>query len=529
MDSTAVEAGQSRDRKVLVVEDDIGAREAIVELVADQGLEVLVASNGEEALDVLRRERVDVILLDLWLPVMDGWQFRALQRADATLSDVPVIAMSADRSPQAEAIHADFFVRKPFEASQLVLAIERLLLVQERQRLAEKLKETERVSTLGAIAASIAHEVNNPLTYVLGNVFLMQNGLTAARLRSHPLLEQELLDNMAEMLGDVRVGAERIHAVTATLQNLSGSRSLGLSWLDVRSVVDTSLAIVGNEIRHRARVTRDFGDVPLILGNEARLGQVFVNLLANAAHAIPPGRYGSNEIRVVVGTSGDDIVVEVHDTGGGIPPELQGRIFEPFFTTRKGEGTGIGLTLSRSIVEEHGGRIELQSTSARGSTFRVVLPVLDQATEDDVVEPPTLIEHRTAAAPARGRILIIDDDPILLDSMRRMLEEQHQVIATISARDALARLDLDRAWDVVVCDMMMPEMTGGQFHAELVRRHPDLVSRVIFMTAGGLMPDVRAFRAETGGIWLDKPFHPQALQKAVADVMASQSSRHDRH
>jgi DNA-binding response OmpR family regulator len=172
-----------RRRRILIVEDDFETRDAIAGLLTQEGLQVLLASDGQEGLELLRREKVDLVVLDLWLPVMDGWQFRAAQRSDSALAGVPVIVVSADPSPQAAGIHADTFLRKPLDGSQLLLAIERLLLEAERQRLAERLRETERLTMLGTITSSIAHEVNNPLTYVLGNLHLVDDLVSRGRSR----------------------------------------------------------------------------------------------------------------------------------------------------------------------------------------------------------------------------------------------------------------------------------------------------------------------------------------------------------
>ena len=519
MVGSTIDAAQLRSRRVLVIEDDLAAQEALAELVTDQGHEVRTATNGQEALAILRREQVDLIVLDLWMPVMDGWQFRAVQRADASLSAVPVIAISADRSPQAQAIHADCYVGKPIDRAQLVFAMERILLGQERQRLTEKLKETERLTMLGTIAASIGHEVNNPLTYVLGNVHLLRQRLAAARRRPSELVDSNQLEEMAKLLGEVLIGAERIQAVMTTLQTLTWDREEGQSEIDLRVLLDTSLAIAWNEIRHRARVTREFEDVPFILGDEARLGQVFVNLMTNAAHAIPSGRCESNEIGVGVRRRGDAVVVEIRDTGAGIPAELQDRVFEPFFTTRRREGgSGIGLTLSKNIIEEHGGRIELASLSGKGSILRVVLPVAPAPAHPQLGPVAGEIQ---GAAHARGRVLVIDDDPLVVEAVRRMLEPAHDVTTTTHARDALAKLAAGRAYDAIVCDVMMPEMNGVQFYAEIERHHPGLGSRVIFMTGGILMPEVRAFRGATTNAWLDKPFLPKSLLRQVAQVIAA--------
>jgi signal transduction histidine kinase len=360
---------------ILVVEDEPDMAVAMAELLRDQGYQVLLARHGREALDLLERQEVDLIVLDLRLPVMDGWQFRTAQRAHPRLSRIPVIAVSADGSAQAEAIDASGYLRKPFKSEQLLLVIERALLGEQRKDLAKKLREVERLTTLGTIAASVGHEINNPLTYVFGNLHVLQTRIRAIR-EQLGAPQGDPLGELTELLAEIRVGAERIRSVVEMLQKTSRRADDDLRWLDVNTVAKTAIAIAWNEIRHHARLRTEFSTLPAIFASEARLGQVFVNLLVNAAQSITAGAPEQNEIVVRTAAAPDHVVIEVSDTGVGIPKELQPRIFEPFFTTKAPNvGTGIGLTISRNIVAEHGGRIELQSRPGSGTTFRVLLPL----------------------------------------------------------------------------------------------------------------------------------------------------------
>jgi signal transduction histidine kinase len=503
---------------ILLVEDDRGIAGALTECLNDRGYHTLLAQHGQAALDLLQRNSVDVIVLDLRLPVMNGWRFRAMQRKDPRLARVPVIAMSADTSAAAEAIDAQAFIKKPFKADELVVIIERVL--REEQQLAE----AERLTTLGTLAASIGHEINNPLTYILGNVEMMEARLAEAREPDQaPDLDggqRELMRDLADLLRDVRVGAERIHAVMADLRTLSRREPTPSDWLNINQVIETSIALCWHEIRHRARLSKRLGALPPVFGNAARLGQVFVNLLANAAQAIPPGAYDDNEIVVTTSAAGGPVAIEVSDTGVGMPAELRTRVFDPFFTTKhEFQGTGIGLTISRNIVLEHGGHIEVLSAPGAGTTFRVVLPASDGGA---TVEPATRCGSRPCRTPGVEplRLLVVDDDPLVLATLRRTLAADHAVTTASGAAEALRLLGGGGDFDAILCDVMMPSMSGMEFAAEVERRWRGLRARIIFVTGGSLVPEVQAFRRLTSNPWLEKPFHTDALMRSIHEVAA---------
>jgi two-component system, NtrC family, sensor kinase len=229
---------------------------------------------------------------------------------------------------------------------------------------------------VGTLAAGVAHEINNPLAFVLSNLsFLKEECQLLARD-----IPRERLREMEDVLRETRQGAERVRHIVRDLRTLSRDEGEHLSEVDVCEVIESSLGLVRNELRHRARVVKDLEPVPKVRASEGRLGQVLLNLLINALHALPSGMPNQNEVRVRVRALSGQVVIEVRDTGCGISPEVRDRIFDPFFTTKPvGMGTGLGLSICHGIVTSLGGEISVESELGRGSTFRIALPVAQQA------------------------------------------------------------------------------------------------------------------------------------------------------
>ncbi|HTP27058.1 MAG TPA: ATP-binding protein [Anaeromyxobacteraceae bacterium] len=245
--------------------------------------------------------------------------------------------------------------------------------ITEYKQIQAKLTHAERMASLGTLARGVAHEINNPLSYVLSNLRFVAGEL--ADLQSEPLPPERLAE-ARKALGDAVEGATRVRSIVQNLQVFSRARE-ELGPVDVKQVFDLALHIVDSQIRYRARLVRDYRDVLPIQADESCNGQVLLNLLVNATHAIPEGHPHENEIRVGTRMEGTDrVALEVQDTGAGIPPEIRHRIFEPFFTTKPvGVGTGLGLSICLGIVNSLGGEITVESEVGRGSTFRVMLPV----------------------------------------------------------------------------------------------------------------------------------------------------------
>ena len=383
-----------------------------------------------------------------------------------------------------------------------------LLDITELRQMQFRLSLTERLATVGTLAAGVAHELNNPLTFVLGSL-----QLAARRLLTPSGADMEEVDAILKNLTDARVGAERIRNIVRDLGTFSHPDERPPGPIDVREVLELSVKMAQGELRHRARLVRDYGHVPDVLADGSRLGQVFLNLLVNAAQSIPEGHADRHEIHLRTWAEERTVCVEVRDTGQGIPPELLGRIFEPFFTTKAvGKGTGLGLSISHGLVTALGGELSVESEPGRGSVFRVRLPVAPAGLTAAVHPPPQ-------TAPRRGRLLIVDDEPLLAQTLQLLLEPEHDVTIVHDARDALEQLRNGTSYDAILCDLMMAEMTGEQFHEELSRTAPEQTSRIIFMTGGAFTQNAREFLARVPNPRLLKPFQQQELDKLLAVLL----------
>jgi C4-dicarboxylate-specific signal transduction histidine kinase len=356
-------------RRVLIVDDHAEVAAEIASFLSDQGFMTEVAPNGGKAVARLREGmRPDLILLDLMMPIMDGWEFRVFQRADPDLAQVPVIAMSANDTAQARAIHADAYLNKPFTHDDLLSVAHRVLLERQCKRLQQRLREVEQFVVLGTMAAGIGHEINNPLTYILGGLDELEHEFPAgAGSRSRTLLSE------------IRYGLRRIQSVVSGLRACTMTQEEEPTEIHLGRLIESSLAIAAHAIRPRARVRMAIEGTPVIVGSEGRLGQVLINLLVNAAQSFEGGTPDTNEIRVHAWLAGDKALIEVTDNGRGLGEVMRKKLFEPFFTTRPpGEGIGLGLTISRDIALEHGGSLQAEDNVLKGATFRLVLPIRRQ-------------------------------------------------------------------------------------------------------------------------------------------------------
>jgi CheY-like chemotaxis protein len=267
-----------------------------------------------------------------------------------------------------------------------------------------------------------------------------------------------------------------------------------------------------NEIRHRARLTKDYGAVSQVLANDARLGQVFLNLLVNAAQAIPEGHAAENEIRIVTRMIGPQVAIEVHDTGAGMPAAVLQKLFTPFFTTKPvGVGTGIGLSICHRIISGLGGEIQVESQVGKGTLFRVLLPAAPPTTRPAVSE----VSPTPSASPRRGKILVVDDEQMILKAIRLTLAREHDVTGVVSGAIALEKIAGGERFDVILCDLMMPQMNGMELHARLLTLAPDQAQRIVFMSGGPFTTGAAAFLDDASKVVLEKPFDAARLRGVV--------------
>jgi PAS domain S-box-containing protein len=382
--------------------------------------------------------------------------------------------------------------------------------ITDRKKVEAQLLVADRMVAVGTLAAGVAHEINNPLAAVMANLDLAIQDLADL---SPEIASRSTLSSLNEELRDARDAADRVRHIVRDLKIFSRGEDEVHGPVDVRRVMESAIRMAWNEIRHRARLVKSYGILPAVEASEARLGQVFLNLLINAAQAIPEGQVDANEIRVTTRADGDRVVVEIADTGPGIPPEVLQRLFSPFVTTKPvGVGTGLGLSICHRIVTGFGGEIAVSNPPGGGAVFTISLPCA--STEVEVSRPPAL---RSGSAARRGKILVVDDEPTIAQAVKRTLAADHEVIAYQRAGEALDRIIAGERFDVILCDLMMPEMTGMEFHHELARSVPEQAALVVFLTGGAFTARARSFLDVIPNQRIEKPFDVMHLRALVND------------
>jgi CheY-like chemotaxis protein len=364
------------------------------------------------------------------------------------------------------------------------------------------------------LAAGVAHEINNPLTYVISNLEEVRSSLPAEPEN------EELHRLIEEAIG----GAGRVAAIVRDLRAFARGPALGETRCDPAKAAESAASLAWNQIRQRASLERDFQATPQVAISDGRLAQVLVNLLMNACLAIPEGRFNDHFIRVSVKYVAPWIVIEVTDNGVGMSLETQAHIFEPFFTTRApGEGMGLGLALCHTIVTEAGGDIGVQSEEAKGTTFRIRLPAAAPVSG----EAPKKLEGCSAAdapGPRRLRLLIIDDEPFVGRSLSRLLRGQ-DVVIEVRAKSALERLRGGEPFDAILCDLMMPELSGMQFYKRVCQEMPALGHKMLFMSGGAFGDEADAFALRMKDRVFEKPGELRLAAKRLCELAEADLGR----
>lgn len=502
-------------RRVLLVEDDDDLRATLAEMLEDAGFEVMLAEDGERALERLRQGAApNAIILDLMMPGLNGWEFRLRQKLDPALAATPVVVISADRRPEARAIDADLFFSKPFELQNLLDGLGRVLALGERRRLADRLAREDRLASIATLAAGLAHEINNPLMGVLGSLELVD------RLR-HDSEDSQLAGQITPHLDTARLAALHVKKVVADVSSFARPDD-HLELLDPIPVLDAALSMTTGALPPGTRVDSVHDPLPPVRAGRGQLLQVFVNLIENAAHALAGRHAPVLATRTRLSDSGH-VTITIEDSGCGIPPDHLGKIFDPFFTTRPpGQGTGLGLSICHSFVTRFGGSIQVESELGRGSLFRILLPAAASGTRERATERSTA----SAAPMPRARVLIADDEPLVCSVLSQVLASECDVTVVTSGRSALELLARDREFDVVLCDLNMNDVHGLEVLEALDRDWPELRQRFVLMTGGVRNPMMAERLAASRARVLAKPFELSLLLSVVESI--AESSRKDR-
>ncbi|ADO72966.1 Sensor protein [Stigmatella aurantiaca DW4/3-1] len=388
IDELAAEIGRNRQR----LEENEERFQTLIERSPDaivvhrEGQLVFINPAGVSMLGYERAEELQGRSMDALIPSSEE---------EETLTGVPANATAAS---EVEWLHRSGrkvlgeVVAFPlvFDGKPAVVSIVRD--VTERKAVQTRLQAADRMVSLGTLAAGVAHEINNPLSFMLSNLRFIDDELRTL-MEEGQSLSGERGKEVWEALQETLVGGNRVNDIVRDLKTFARSNEERQGQVNVHAVLDLCANIARSELRHRARLVKDYGTIPLVLANESRLGQVFLNLIVNAAQAIPEGSdVKTNEVRITTTQDAQGwAVVAVKDSGVGIPPENLARLFDPFFTTKPaGVGTGLGLSICHGIIVALGGRITVESEPGKGSTFRVFLPPAGGGAPNPVGEPPTV-------------------------------------------------------------------------------------------------------------------------------------------
>jgi len=383
--------------------------------------------------------------------------------------------------------------------------------VTDRKEIQLRLQISDRMASVGTLAAGVAHGINNPLAYVISNLDYVRSKL----MLPWNELPAEDVGEVRELLDESLEGADRVRRIVGDLRSFSRQAEDRVQPVDLSNVIERALNMAMNEIRHRARVVLALAPLPRVMGTESKLGQVVLNLLINAAQAIEAGNVEQNSItvRTLLDKHGRPRL-EIQDTGVGIPEEYLRRVFDPFFTTKPvGIGTGLGLSISHRIVSEFGGEIGIESQHQHGA---MVWMTLDAAPRDapqptlPTFPPPSSREHS-------ARVLIVDDEPAILRALSRVLSG-YQVTRALSGKEAITHIEHSGPFDVVFCDVMMPELSGIDVYERAKQVCPGQEERIVFITGGAFTEQAAKFIDSIDNPKLGKPFDAGEVRALVKSL-----------
>jgi signal transduction histidine kinase len=434
---TEIQKNTNSAYSILIVDDDGFFRNFIKMVLHKQGYQVLIAENGQKALEVLAISKPDLIISDLMMPVMNGVELCKRVKSNPKTRDIYFIILTSksDVSEKVKLLDvgADDFLSKPVNNDELLAKVRASIRIRQLQRELEEsnkrlmhlnrelqrtmenlkqanreIKETqaqllqqEKMASIGQLAAGVAHEINNPIGFVHSNLSVLEEYISdlteffnaykalksaiekgdkagvAKGLRELLAVEKKIdlnfiMDDIEKVVRESLDGAERVKVIVQDLKDFSHIDQAEVKFFNVNEGLESTLNIVWNEIKYKARVEKDYGEVPEIRCFPMQLNQVFMNLLVNAAQAIDK----NGVIRIKTFSTDTHVVIQISDNGSGIPEEIRNKIFDPFFTTKDvGKGTGLGLSTAYSIIKKHNGDIEVESEVGKGTCFTIRLPL----------------------------------------------------------------------------------------------------------------------------------------------------------
>lgn len=523
---------------VLVIEDEQRLRLNLKVLLSHEGYTVTLAADGNEGVRCLQNASFDIVITDIMMEGGNGFQVLEYIATHVPNTLAIVITGYASTESAIEALRkgAYDYIAKPFEIEMIKISLERAMekvrlqralkrhteeleqRVAERtqaleamnqelhrsmaalQATQEQLIQTEKLSALGELISGFAHELNNPLTSVLGYAELLTK-LDSSAPDMHTMLEK------------ISQEAVRCHRIVKNLLGFARKQQPAKTYLDINALCRKTLELLAYQFRVNNVTTmqRLAPQLPWTMADEHQLQQVLVNILTNAYQAMA-GHRGRGLLTLTTATEAAQIFIKIADTGPGIAAKELPRIFDPFYTT-KVQGTGLGLSLSYGIIKEHGGEITVSSTPGKGTTFTIALNVITAAA-------PGLATYATpphATTPGK-KVLVVDDEPNSLQLFVALLQFLgHQVEAVSSGREALRKIAA-QDYELVICDVKMPEVDGRRVYRFMKGHRPASISRLIFSSGDTLSEDLRKFLENTGCLFLPKPFLLDEFKQVIAQA-----------
>jgi DNA-binding response OmpR family regulator len=522
--------GGAKDRggergKCIIVEDDDALRRLMVRCAVAEGFEVTEMSTAEGAWD-MELDDVQLLLLDWQLPGRSGVELcRHLRKQP--LGAGPMILMITARDAitdieEALVSGADDYLLKPFSVDQLRVRL-RLSYARFRMRATQPAQE-ERIEgalarlptttaaklvSLGAVASGVAHDINNPLAYVLTNL-----GHVIDQLPKLPQANDVhgRVGELVRSLEEARGGAERVRRVARDLGLFLRVNEEAPEIVDVHQLLEACVSVAWNDIRHRAELTRDYGQLPPLSARPSQLGHALLNLLLNAVQSIQEGnaRQHRVELTTYAGANGS-AVIEIADSGANLAEHVQPHRFDPLFQKRDGAGAaGLGLAIAKQIVLEHGGTLDIEPRSGRGKCVRVVLPKADRRELEQAAA-----SGRPMPVLSRAKVLIVDDEASVARALARLIGPDHDVQVESDGRAAIRRI-CSEDYDLVFCDIMMPDVTGMDVYDTVRSRRPGSERLLVFMTGGAFTARAHEFRKSVRNRFIDKPFDLSVIRSLLS-------------
>lgn len=379
----------------------------------------------------------------------------------------------------------------------------------DRKQYEKHLLETDRLTSLGLLAAGVGHEINNPLCSIMLKLEIIGQSL---RGNVDPIVAKNLVG--------VDEGLTRIQTIVRDLKNLSrqGDKET-IENVDIAKSLTAAISIAKNEIHHRAELELDILSLQPVKADGPRLCQLFLNLIINSAQAIESGNAAGNKICIKAYNDRDNVLVEITDTGRGIPAVIMQNMFKPFFTTKPiGQGTGLGLSICQSIVSRYGGRISFVSEMGVGTTFKVAFPAAVESLSKNAEPENASIKP---VVTDKKRVLIIDDDGFLLEALTAVISTKYITTSKLEATEALDLIIAGNEFDVIICDLMMPNMDGIEFYNRLKMVKSHLCENVMFLTGGSFTDRADEFLSQPGIKFSQKPIRSRELLGIIEGIVTA--------